>query len=125
MAVLIETMRREGYEFMVSKPRVINQEIDGRIMEPIEKVFLDIPEEKVGIVTEKLSNRKGKMTNLQNHGHGRVSLEFSIPSRGLIGFRSQFLTSLLFAEVNSPKTLSKLESKHGEYNQLMMFTPNF
>ena len=92
MAVLIETMRREGYEFMVSKPRVITQEIDGKIMEPMEKVFLDIPEEKVGIVTEKLSNRKGKMTNLQNHGHGRVSMEFSIPSRGLIGFRSQFLT---------------------------------
>jgi GTP-binding protein len=92
MAVLIETMRREGYEFMVSKPRVITQEIDGKIMEPMEKIFLDIPEEKVGIVTEKLSNRKGKMTNLQNHGHGRVSMEFSIPSRGLIGFRSQFLT---------------------------------
>ena len=92
MAVLIETMRREGYEFMVSKPRVITQEVDGKIMEPMEKVFLDIPEDKVGIVTEKLSNRKGKMTNLQNHGHGRVSMEFSIPSRGLIGFRSQFLT---------------------------------
>ncbi len=61
-------------------------------MEPMEKLFLDIPEDKVGIVTEKLSGRKGKMTNLQNHGHGRVSMEFSIPSRGLIGFRSQFLT---------------------------------
>jgi len=92
MAVLIETMRREGYEFMVSKPRVITQEIDGKILEPMEQVFLDIPEEKVGIVTEKLSNRKGRMTNLQNHGHGRVAMEFTIPSRGLIGFRSQFLT---------------------------------
>ena len=58
----------------------------------MEKVFLDIPEEKVGIITEKLSERKGRMTNLQNHGTGRVNLEFSIPSRGLIGFRSQFLT---------------------------------
>ncbi len=92
MAVLIETMRREGYEFMVSKPHVITHEENGTVMEPMEKVFLDIPEDKVGIVTEKLSGRKGKMTHLQNHGHGRVSMEFSIPSRGLIGFRSQFLT---------------------------------
>jgi GTP-binding protein len=92
MAVLIETMRREGFEFMVSKPQVITHEENGKTMEPMEKVFLDIPEDKVGIVTEKLSIRKGKMTNLQNHGHGRVNLEFVIPSRGLIGFRSQFLT---------------------------------
>ncbi|MBC8411238.1 MAG: translational GTPase TypA [Rhodobacteraceae bacterium] len=92
MAVLIETMRREGYEFMVSKPKVITQEENGQIMEPMEKVFLDVPEDKVGILTEKLSARKGRMTNLQNHGFGRVSLEFSIPSRGLIGFRSQFIT---------------------------------
>jgi len=92
MAVLIETMRREGYEFMVSKPQVITHEENGKIMEPMEKVFLDIPEDKVGVVTEKLSVRKGRMTNLQNHGHGRVNLEFIIPSRGLIGFRSQFLT---------------------------------
>ena len=92
MAILIETMRREGYEFMVSKPQVITKEEVGKTLEPMEKVFLDIPEEKVGIITEKLSDRKGRMTNLQNHGSGRVNLEFSIPSRGLIGFRSQFLT---------------------------------
>ena len=92
MAILIETMRREGYEFMVSKPQVITKKKDGKIFEPMEKVFLDIPEEKVGVITEKLSERKGRMTNLQNHGSGRVNLEFSIPSRGLIGFRSQFLT---------------------------------
>jgi len=92
MAVLIETMRREGYEFMVSKPQVITKEEGGKTLEPMEKVFLDIPEEKVGVITEKLSDRKGRMTNLQNHGSGRVNLEFSIPSRGLIGFRSQFLT---------------------------------
>jgi GTP-binding protein len=92
MAVLIETMRREGYEFMVSKPRVITHEKDGKTMEPMEKVFLDIPEDKVGVITEKLSLRKGRMTNLVNHGHGRASMEFIIPSRGLIGFRSQFLT---------------------------------
>ncbi len=92
MAILIETMRREGYEFMVSKPHVITKMESGNKLEPMEKVFLDIPEEKVGIVTEKLSGRKGKMTNLQNHGTGRVNIEFSIPSRGLIGFRSQFMT---------------------------------
>jgi len=92
MAVLIETMRREGYEFMVSKPKVITIEKEGKIHEPMEKVFLDIPEDKVGAITEKLSSRKGRMINLQNHGHGRVNLEFSIPSRGLIGFRSQFMT---------------------------------
>ena len=73
MAVLIETMRREGYEFMVSKPKVINIEKEGKIHEPMEKVFLDIPEDKV-LLTEKLSSRKGRMINLQNHGHGRVNL---------------------------------------------------
>ena len=92
MAILIETMRREGYELMVSKPRVITKEENGKKLEPMEKVFLDIPEDKVGTITEKLSTRKGRMTNLQNHGSGRVNMEFSIPSRGLIGFRSQFMT---------------------------------
>ena len=92
MAVLIETMRREGYEFMVSKPRVITREVDGKVLEPMENVFLDLREEHVGVITEKLSLRKGRMTNLQNNGFGRVNLEFIIPSRGLIGFRSQFLT---------------------------------
>ncbi len=92
MAILIETMRREGYEFMVSKPQVITREENGKKVEPMEKVFLDVPEDNVGILTEKLSTRKGKMTNLQNHGTGRVNIEFSIPSRGLIGFRSQFMT---------------------------------
>jgi GTP-binding protein len=77
---------------MVSKPRVITREENGKIMEPMEKVFLDIPEDKVGVITEKLSKRKGRMINLQNNGFGRVTLEFSIPSRGLIGFRSQFMT---------------------------------
>lgn len=92
MAVLIETMRREGYEFMVSKPKVITQKDGKKILEPMEKLFLDIPDDKVGIITEKLSLRKGRMTNMQNLGSGRVNLEFLIPSRGLIGFRSQFLT---------------------------------
>ena len=92
MAILIETMRREGFEFMVSKPQVITKKEGDKVLEPMEKVFLDIPEDNVGVLTEKLSIRKGKMTNLQNHGTGRVNMEFSIPSRGLIGFRSQFMT---------------------------------
>ena len=92
MAILIETMRREGFEFMVSNPQVITKEEGNKVLEPMEKVFLDVPEDNVGVLTEKLSIRKGKMTNLQNHGTGRVNLEFSIPSRGLIGFRSQFMT---------------------------------
>lgn len=92
LAILIETMRREGFEFMVSKPNVITKEINGKVYEPVERVFIDIPEEYVGVVTEKLSIRKGIMQNLTNNGYGRANLEFLIPSRGLIGFRSQFLT---------------------------------
>jgi len=92
MAVLIETMRREGFEFMVSKPQVITKEEDGVTLEPMEKIYIDLREEHVGTITEKLSIRKGRMTNLQNNGYGRVTLEFRMPSRGLIGFRSQFLT---------------------------------
>ena len=92
MAILIETMRREGYEFIVSKPHVITRDIDGVLCEPVEHVFVDVPENYLGTVTEKLSERKGRMINLVNHGHGRVNLEFLVPSRGLIGFRSHFLT---------------------------------
>ncbi len=93
MAVLIETMRREGYEFMVSKPQVITREKDGVTLEPVEHAFIDIPEEFVGIVNEKLSQRKGRLVNMVNNGSGRVNLEFIVPSRGLIGYRSQFLTN--------------------------------
>ena len=92
MAILIETMRREGYEFMVSKPQVITKEENNQVLEPVENLYLDLDENHVGIITEKLSNRKGKMVNLQNNGFGRTTLQFKIPSRGLIGFRSQFLT---------------------------------
>ena len=92
MAILIETMRREGYEFMVSKPQVITKEENGIKMEPVESVFIDVEEDHVGTITEKLSKRKGKMINLQNNGFGRAVLEFKVPSRGMIGFRSQFLT---------------------------------
>ncbi len=92
LAILIEMMRREGYEMQVSKPEVITKETNGRIFEPIEMVVIDCPEEFIGVVTEALGRRKGQMTKMVNHGTGRVRLEFDTPSRGLIGFRSEFLT---------------------------------
>ena len=92
MAILIETMRREGFELAVSKPEVITRTEGGARHEPMEKLVIDCPETFVGVVTQKIGTRKGRMTNMVNHGTGRVRLEFRIPSRGLIGFRSQFLT---------------------------------
>ncbi len=92
LAILIEMMRREGYEMQVSKPEVITREIDGELHEPIEMVVIDCPDEFIGVVTEAMGRRKGQMTKMVNHGTGRVRLEFETPSRGLIGFRSEFLT---------------------------------
>ncbi|MDH3973670.1 MAG: translational GTPase TypA [Deltaproteobacteria bacterium] len=92
LAILIEMMRREGYELSVAMPETITKEINGTLHEPMELLVIDVPEEYVGAVTQLAGERKGKMRNMQNGGHGRVSLEFSIPSRGLIAFRSQFLT---------------------------------
>ena len=92
LAILIETMRREGYELSVAKPEIVTREIDGLKHEPMEIVQVDCPEEHVGVVTQKLGTRKGKMSEMHNPGHGRVRLSFRIPSRGLIGFRSEFLT---------------------------------
>ncbi|NDC25735.1 MAG: translational GTPase TypA, partial [Proteobacteria bacterium] len=90
-AVLAEQMRREGYEFMLGRPKVITREENGQLEEPLEHVVMDIPDNCVGAVTEKLGIRKGEMTNLQKMGTDRVRVEFDIPSRGLIGFRAQFL----------------------------------
>lgn len=92
IAILAEMMRREGYEFGVSKPEVIVKEIDGKKYEPVERVLIDVPEEFVGVVTQKLGSRRGRMINMINHGFGRVRLEFIVPSRGLIGYRSEFKT---------------------------------
>ena len=92
LAVLVETMRREGFELSLSKPRVITRQVDGRTVEPRELAVIDIPEKFIGIVTEMVSGRRGRMTKMVNNGFGRVRLEFEVPSRGLIGFRSQFLT---------------------------------
>ncbi len=91
LAVLIEMMRREGFELSLSKPRVITREVDGKLSEPLELAVVDVPDEFVGIVTERLSARRGRMVKMINHGYGRVRLEFEIPSRGLIGLRGQFL----------------------------------
>ena len=92
LAIVIETMRREGYELQVSKPTVITREVGNTIQEPIEMLVIDIPEEHIGIVSQLLASRRGKMTKMTHGGSGRVRLEFSVPSRGLIGFRSRFLT---------------------------------
>ncbi|MFW6054470.1 MAG: translational GTPase TypA [Thermodesulfobacteriota bacterium] len=92
LAILIETMRREGYEFCVGRPEVIFRFEDGRKLEPVERLLVDCEERFLGVITEKLSLRKGKMTNLVNNEKGRIRMEFSIPTRGLIGYRDEFLT---------------------------------
>ena len=92
LSILIETMRREGYELMVGKPEIVTKRRDGKLMEPVEKLTVDIPDAFVGVVIEKLGARKGQMTKMHNHGSGRVRMEFSIPSRGMIGLRSELLT---------------------------------
>ena len=92
LAILIEMMRREGYELQVGKPEILTRNIDGKINEPLELLVIDCPEEFIGVVIEKMGVRKGKMTKMVNHGSGRVRLEFQVPSRGLIGLRSEMLT---------------------------------
>jgi GTP-binding protein len=92
LAILIEMMRREGYELQVGKPEILTREIDGKLHEPLELLVIDCPEEFIGVVIEKMGSRKGKMTKMINHGSGRVRLEFNVPSRGLIGIRSEMLT---------------------------------
>ena len=92
LAILVETMRREGYELMVGKPQILTKKIDGKLHEPLEHLTVDCPEEFVGVVMEQLGSRKAKTTKMVNHGSGRVRIEFEIASRGLIGLRSEILT---------------------------------
>lgn len=92
LAILIEMMRREGYELSISMPETITKTINGIVHEPMEILVIDVPEDYVGVVTQQIGMRRGRMQKMQNNGFGRVRLEFRIPSRGLIGFRSQFLT---------------------------------
>ena len=111
LAILIEMMRREGYEMQVSKPQVITRTVDGGKMEPIESVVVDCPDTFIGIVTEALGRRKGRMMKMVNHGAGRVRLEFEVPTRGLIGFRSEYLT-----DTKGTGLLNTLFLKWGEWS---------
>jgi GTP-binding protein len=92
LAVLVELMRREGFELTVGKPEVLTKEVDGKRHEPVERVAIDVPEEYVGVVTQLLALRKGRMEHMVNHGTGWVRLDYAVPARGLIGFRTEFLT---------------------------------
>ncbi len=92
LSILIEMMRREGFELQVGRPEIVTKEIDGKLHEPVEVLTVDVPENFVGVVIEKLGPRKGEMLKMHNHGYGRVRLEFRVPSRGLIGLRSELLT---------------------------------
>ncbi|GAB2856396.1 translational GTPase TypA [Streptomyces deserti] len=92
LAILVETMRREGYELTVGKPQVVTKDVDGKVYEPVERMTIDVPEEHMGAVTQLMGIRKGRMDNMSNHGSGWVRMEFVVPSRGLIGFRTEFLT---------------------------------
>jgi GTP-binding protein len=92
LAVLVETMRREGFELTVGKPQVVTREVDGRVHEPVERVSIDVPDEYLGVVTQLLALRKGTMLEMVNHGTGWVRFDYRVPARGLIGFRTEFLT---------------------------------
>ncbi|MET0648572.1 MAG: translational GTPase TypA [Pyrinomonadaceae bacterium] len=114
LSILIEMMRREGYELQVSKPEVITRVEEGKTLEPIELVVIDCPEEFIGVVTEAMGRRKGQMTKMVNHGTGRVRLEFETPSRGLIGFRGEFLT-----ETKGTGLLNTIFLRWGEWQGAM------
>ena len=114
LAILIEMMRREGYELQVSKPEAITRKVDGKTLEPIEAVVVDCPDEFIGVITEALGRRKGQMTKMINHGTGRVRLEFETPSRGLIGFRNEFLT-----ETKGTGLLNTMFLRWGEWQGAM------
>lgn len=92
LAVLVETMRREGFELTVGKPEVVTREIDGVVHEPVERVTIDVPEEHLGALTQLLAGRKGRMAQMVNHGTGWVRLDYLVPARGLIGFGTEFMT---------------------------------
>ena len=101
LAILVEQMRREGFELTVGKPQVVTKTIDGKVYEPMEHMIIDVPEEYLGAVTQLMAARKGRMENMANHGTGWVRMEFAVPARGLIGFRTQFLTETRGAGMSS------------------------
>ena len=92
LAILVEMLRREGFELTVGKPQVLTREVDGKLQEPVERVAIDVPEDYLGVVTQLVALRKGRMVQMVNHGTGWVRMEFIVPARGLIGFRTEFLT---------------------------------
>ena len=113
LAVLVETMRREGFELTVGKPRVVKREIDGTVHEPVERLTIDIPEDFLGVTTQLLALRKGRMEQIVNHGTGWVRLEYLVPARGLIGFRTEFLTETRGSGVMH-SVFERFEPWHGE-----------
>ncbi|MFP4491423.1 MAG: translational GTPase TypA [Spirochaetaceae bacterium] len=116
MVILIETMRREGYEFCIGRPEVIFKYKDGKKTEPVEHLFIDCEDTYMGIVTEKLSKRKGRLINMTNHQSGRIRIEFSVPSRALIGYRDEFLTDTKGTGIMN-SLLSGYEEYRGDYPQ--------
>ncbi|MGI9098332.1 MAG: EF-Tu/IF-2/RF-3 family GTPase, partial [Solirubrobacteraceae bacterium] len=136
LAILVELMRREGYELTVGKPQVVTRQIDGKLCEPVERVAIDVPEEYVGVVTQLLALRKGRMEALVNHGTGWVRMEQLVPARGLIGFRTEFLTEtrgtgLLhhvfegwepwFGELRTRPTGALVADRHGKVASFALF----
>ena len=113
LAVLVEMMRREGFELTVGKPQVLTREIDGKLHEPVERVAIDVPEDYLGVVTQLLALRKGRMEHMVNHGTGWVRMEYLVPSRGLIGFRTEFVTETRGTGVLH-HVFERFEPWHGE-----------
>ncbi len=116
LAILIEMMRREGFELSAGRPEILTREVDGALHEPMDLLVVDCPEVHVGVVTEKVNGRRGRMTKMVNHGAGRVRMEFRIPSRGLIGFRSEFLSDTRGAGIMT-QLFDGFEPWHGDIPQ--------
>src|SRR3982074_2555269 len=108
----MEMRRREGFEIQVSRPDIVTKEKDGKTVEPVEELVIDVPEDHQGVVIAQVGERKGTMTKMVNNGSGRVRLEFRIPARGLIGFRSQFLTDTKGTGIMN-HIFSSWEPRHG------------
>ena len=113
LAVLVEIMRREGFELTVGKPEVLTKDVDGKRHEPVERVAIDVPEDYIGVVTQLLALRKGRMQQMVNHGTGWARMEYLVPARGLIGFRTEFLTETRGAGIMH-HVFERWEPWHGE-----------
>ena len=113
LAVLVELMRREGFELTVGQPQVVTREIDGKVHEPVERMSIDVPEEYVGVVTQMLALRKGRMEVMSNHGTGWVRMDYLVPARGLVGFRTEFLTETRGTGI-AHSVFDRYEPWHGE-----------